>query len=311
MPGRPEDREVVVLEEEHGGAVLVVEHPHLLGDLRGPPCAHDLPGSRSVEHVDRAEGAGACAAAAREQSARTSVRGCSGSGRCGCGCGSSSRSPISARMRVSTISLAVSIDRCRRSPPVAPEAEMVDELEQGQLALEAHDAVELRDERQRLFRAEAREVAAHREVAVDAVHPQVLGQPLEPMDVELEDQREADEHGLDFAGCLEEVLLGAPRSRPPRRGIPALRGWRRDTRCPGCPAPGSRPARPHATSRARARRARGRATAARLRRARNVAGYAGISACPRPRRGFPAAVSDHRDELPSWRARSRSGPARS
>ena len=59
------------------------------------------------------------------------------------------------------------IDDAGSGAPVGAVAEMVSELEQGKLALEAHDAVELGHLGQGLSGTEAREVASHGEMAVD------------------------------------------------------------------------------------------------------------------------------------------------
>src|SRR5256885_1465704 len=48
-------------------AMLLVKHAHFLDDGRWTPPPHDLSRRRAIEHVNRAERAGPCAAPAREQ----------------------------------------------------------------------------------------------------------------------------------------------------------------------------------------------------------------------------------------------------
>ena len=78
-----------------------------------------------------------------------------------------------ARPGLSQPALLRLIDDASRGAPVGAVADMVGELEQGQLALEAHHAVELGNLGQGLSRAEAREVTSHGEMAVDAGNAQV------------------------------------------------------------------------------------------------------------------------------------------
>ena len=92
--------------------------------------------------------------------------------------------------------------------PIAPEAEAIDELEQGDLALELHDAVELGNELECLLWAQAGEVTADGEVTLHAGRPQIARERLEAMHVELEDQREADEHGRAFAHDASRTCSG-------------------------------------------------------------------------------------------------------
>ena len=125
----------------------------------------------------------------------------------GCGRGSSSRSASSGRSSVEHDLPAPAVADPLDVPPVLPEPDPVAQLEQRELALEARDAVELRNERERLLGAQAREVAADREVAVDAARPQVSGQLLEPVDVELEDQREADDDRVEALDRAEDLLV--------------------------------------------------------------------------------------------------------
>ena len=86
----------------------------------------------------------------------------------------------------------------------------IHELDQRHLSFEAHDAVELGNQLKRVLEAEAREMATDGEVAGHAIVPKIAGELGKAADVELEDQREADDHGIvapDHGEDLVEVDL--------------------------------------------------------------------------------------------------------
>jgi hypothetical protein len=105
--------------------------------------------------------------------------------------------------------------------PVSAFANMVSELEQGQLALEAHHAVELRDLGQSLSRTEARKVTAHGEMAVDPGGTQTLDERCVAADVKLKYQREADQE-RPFAASYFCDLLGRSLDVGDHNGVPEL-----------------------------------------------------------------------------------------
>src|SRR4029077_10231419 len=76
---------------------------------------------------------------------------------------------------------------------------------QGHLALEAHDAVDLGNQLQRMLVAEAGKMPADGEMAVDAVLPEISGQIGEAADVELEDEGEAHHHRIHPADDVEDL----------------------------------------------------------------------------------------------------------
>ena len=93
--------------------------------------------------------------------------------------------------------------------PVPPGADRVGQLEQRHLALEADDAVQLRDEIERGLIAQAGEVSPHREVTADAVGAQHIEQGGVAGKEELEDQRKADQQRVERLRELQD-LLGRP-----------------------------------------------------------------------------------------------------
>ena len=82
--------------------------------------------------------------------------------------------------------------------PVLACANGLDQFEQGHLPLEADDAVEFRNELERLAIAEAREMTSYCEVAGNTVRSQERQQPCVAIDVELEDQGESNQNRVDL-----------------------------------------------------------------------------------------------------------------
>ena len=92
-------------------------------------------------------------------------------------------------------------------------------------------------------RIQRRVMAAHGEVGVDALAPQRVHQRRVAADVELEDQREADQHRLRGAHRRHQRRLPATRCRARGRRNRTAAGWRRGSRGRDCPSTGSRSAR--------------------------------------------------------------------
>lgn len=92
-------------------------------------------------------------------------------------------------------------------PPLLARAEKIHQLEKGQLSFEPHDAVEFRDQLQSGLIAETGEVPAHGVVAVDAAVAQVADESTEAVDVELKDQRKADEDRLERPHRFQDVRV--------------------------------------------------------------------------------------------------------
>ena len=87
--------------------------------------------------------------------------------------------------------------------PLLAGAHQIDQLDQGHLALEAHDAIDLGNQLQRMLVAEAREMPADGEMAVDAVLTEIAREIGEAADVELEDEGEAHHHRIHPADDVE------------------------------------------------------------------------------------------------------------
>ena len=169
-PFRAIDREVVVLEEEERDVVLVVEHPHLFDDVLGRAQAHDLAGGRPVEHVDRAERAGADTAAARQHVGRVAAE--EGAPLIfAVGIGKAVEIVNEGAQRAAGDCVRARVGKTRNAVKIAAGAEHVGEFEQRLLALEAHDAVELGNVLDRFGVAERRKMAADGEMAVDPAVP--------------------------------------------------------------------------------------------------------------------------------------------
>ena len=197
-----EQREIVVLEGEDGDAPLLQQHAHLAHHLDRLAKPHHLAGRGAIEGVDRAERAGARAAAAGQQRHRLAAE-------------QQGRLVVPLRIRQ-----GVQVRRQRAGlvgddlaippphhaldgAPVPAGAQRLDHLQERGLALIANHAVQLGHRDQRLLVAEARVVAAHGEMAVDARLAQHVDQRAVAADVELEDQREADQHRVGAPHRLE------------------------------------------------------------------------------------------------------------
>src|SRR6185437_16083690 len=98
------------------------------------------------------------------------------------------------------------ISKARNGAKIAARAEHVSELEQGLLALEAHDAVKFGNVSDRLGVAQRRKMSADGEMTVDAALPQHRDQTREARQVELEDQRKADDQRVAGASDSENVF---------------------------------------------------------------------------------------------------------
>jgi hypothetical protein len=103
-------------------------------------------------------------------------------------------------------SVRARVGKARNGAKIAASAEHVSKLEQGLLALETHDAVELGNVFDRLGIAERRKMAADGEMAVDSSVPQGTDQTREARQVELEDQRKADDQWVARASNAQDVL---------------------------------------------------------------------------------------------------------
>jgi len=197
-----------------------MKRAHLARDLCRFARAHYLARRRAVEHVDRAERAGANAAPARQDRHRALAE---------------DQRRVNAAVRIrkfveiarqrpqrgSDGFIALAIRKSRDAAPRLTRPEAIGEFEQCQFAFEAHDAVELGHQRQRVLMAKAREMAAHRKVGIDTVGAEPPDQLREALDVKLENQREADdervcpldrrEDDVKFILHIEDVDLVAPR----------------------------------------------------------------------------------------------------
>src|SRR6185437_12661095 len=202
-----------VLEEEDFDAAIEIEGAHLFHDERGLAGADDFAGSGAVEGLDGAEGAGARAAAAGEE--RKSFVADGGLGlvvavRVGeevevvdeCahgGSGYAVRCPAGWPV-------LCAVGDAGHGVPVEAVADDVGEFEESHLAFEADDAVELRDHVEGLDVAEAGEVSTHGEVAFDAGVAEHADDALVLENVELEDEREADDDRVGLDGSGDDLI---------------------------------------------------------------------------------------------------------
>src|SRR4030095_11517973 len=90
--------------------------------------------------------------------------------------------------------------------PVPASAEEIDHLHDRHLTFEARDTVEFGNNLKCVLVAETREVPAHREMAGDTVVAQVADERGKTIDVELKDEREANQDGVERLGGFEDLL---------------------------------------------------------------------------------------------------------
>ncbi len=89
---------------------------------------------------------------------------------------------------------------------ITVRAQCVRKLEQGLLALEADHAVQPRDVLDRFTIAEGRKMAANGEMTVDATVPKGPHQTREARQVELEDERKADDQWVARASNPQDLV---------------------------------------------------------------------------------------------------------
>src|SRR6185437_15219987 len=212
-PDGAEEGEVVVLEEKDFDAAIEIEGAHLFHDERGLAGADDFAGSGAVEGLDGAEGAGARAAAAGEERKSFVADG---------GLGLVVAVRVGEQVEVVDESAHGGSGYAVRCPagwpvlcavgdagdgaPVEAVADDVGEFEQGHLTFEADDAVELGDHVEGLDVGEAGEVSAHGEVAAHAGVAQHADDALVLQNVELEDEREADDQRIGLDGSADDLI---------------------------------------------------------------------------------------------------------
>ena len=98
------------------------------------------------------------------------------------------------------------VGQARNVTKIAACAEHVGKLEQGLLALETHDAVELGNVFERFGIAERRKMAAYGEMTIDAAIPEGAHKTREARQVELEDERKADDQRIARASDAQDIL---------------------------------------------------------------------------------------------------------
>ena len=171
----------------------LIEQAHLFDYLSRLTRPNNLAWRDPVEHVNRAEGAGADASAAREQRNRVlpEDRGAAASVTLGIRQGVEIRNER-ARWGGDDL-IALPINDAHDIAPVISIAQSINHFQQRRFAFETHQAVDSRNQFHCVLIAEAREMAAHRKMARDAVIAQITDESVEDFDVELKDQRKANQ----------------------------------------------------------------------------------------------------------------------
>src|SRR5208283_5792561 len=100
---------------------------------------------------------------------------------------------------------AVLVDQSADGMPFLGRAETIGQFEQRHLAFIADDTVHRGDQRESLFGTETGEMAAHREMARDAIVPQIVTQLAEAIDIELENQGESDHDRVERLGRAQNL----------------------------------------------------------------------------------------------------------
>lgn len=195
-PHRPEEGKIVVLKEKDGDAALLVERKHLLHYGGGFSGTDYLAGRGAIEGLNGTEGAGAGAAAAGEQGdGFASERGF------GLEVANGIRQAVEIIDQGTHRSClhAIALAECDalHGLPLASGSDAIRQFQERHFPLEANHAVEFGEELKIVAGAEAGEMSAHGEVAADACLAQQTDEAAVLGDVELEDQREADDHRVE------------------------------------------------------------------------------------------------------------------